>query len=300
MAEHGILFSPPMVRALLAGTKTQTRRLLSEARVFATPETKAFTLRGDDLARALQNASGFRRLDGNGWFWESDAFEWQAPALRTGWMAHIGYAPGDRLWVKESSADVHPLAVQDERFSLEGEAGIPGPPPVKYRRVFRADGDVRQVWHTSSGYPYRSVSGPEDEIAAKHPEVCSEWVGRLKYQAWTPSIYMPRWASRLTLIVTDVRVQRLQDIGRDDAMAEGIVQTWGDFMGDPPEWAVASINRHGDASGSHIYDNRTSVENYRELWNHINGTGSWDANPWVVAYTFEVHRQNIDAMEKAA
>lgn len=246
MADHGILFSAPMVRALLAGTKTQTRRLLSEARVFATPETKAFTLRGDDLARALQNASGFRRLDGNGWFWESDAFEWQAPALRTGWMAHIGYAPGDRLWVRE--------AWRTWRWN---DRLKPSATPAEWGRrlhdfvQFEADNDNRMD-------------------------------GRLR-----ASMHLPRAFSRLTLIVTDVRVQRLQDISEEDARAEGIVPL-------PSGRFHCGFDDEGEITS------KSAITAYAWLWNAINGEDAWSANPWVVAYTFTVHQQNIDAMEKAA
>ena len=92
--------------------------------------------------------------------------------------------------------------------------------------------------------------------------------------AWRSSIHMPRWASRLTLLVTDVRVQRLQEISRGDAMSEGCTfpnMAKGD---DPRQW-------------------------YAELWEQINGRGSWDANPWVVALTFAVQRRNIDAKDAA-
>lgn len=82
---------------------------------------------------------------------------------------------------------------------------------------------------------------------------------------------MPRWASRLTLIVTDVRVQRLQDISRGDAMGEGCpFQNMADGD-DPREW-------------------------FRALWNSLHGPDAWDANPWVCALTFTVHRCNIDQM----
>lgn len=234
MADHGILFSAPMVRALLAGTKTQTRRVLNEARVFATHEAKAFTLRRDDLARALQNASGFRRLDGNGWFWESDAFEWQAPALRTGWMAHIGYAPGDRLWVRETWRTWR----WNDRLKPSAMSAEWGQRLHDFVQ-FEADADDRMD-------------------------------GRLR-----ASRHLPRAFSRLTLIVTDVRVQRLQEISRGDAMEEGCPF---------PNMAKGPNPSHW----------------YAELWDAINDAGSWDANPWVAAYTFTVHQQNIDAMEKAA
>lgn len=80
-----------------------------------------------------------------------------------------------------------------------------------------------------------------------------------------PAIFMPRWASRLTLVVTETRTQKLHDISDDDIKAEGA----------------------------------SDKESFALLWDHIHGKGAWDANPFVVALTFEVHRCNIDKMEPA-
>ena len=96
---------------------------------------------------------------------------------------------------------------------------------------------------------------------------------------WRPSIHMPRWASRLTLIVTDVRVQRLQEISETDARAEGAIALGADESPDP--------------------DHRSFVWGFSTLWNSLHGPDAWDANPWVVALTFTVHRCNIDQMENA-
>lgn len=85
-------------------------------------------------------------------------------------------------------------------------------------------------------------------------------------------IHMPRWASRLTLLVTDVRVQRLQEISRGDAMEEGCPFANMADGPNPRDW-------------------------YRDIWNSIHGPDAWDANPWVAALTFTVHRQNIGQME---
>jgi len=86
-----------------------------------------------------------------------------------------------------------------------------------------------------------------------------------------PAIHMPRWASRLTLTVTDVRVQRLQEISTDDAIAEG------------------------RSSGGEFLSGRRW---FRDLWNSLHGPDAWDANPWVAAYTFTVQRGNIDEVAK--
>lgn len=96
---------------------------------------------------------------------------------------------------------------------------------------------------------------------------------------------MPRWASRLTLIVTDVRVERLQDISEDDAIAEGVEEV----SDDGPVLT-------GIPCGTIYADHRSA---FRDLWNSLHGPGSWDANPWVAAITFRPVFANIDSTEAA-
>jgi len=255
VSDRPILFSAPMVRALLAGTKTQTRRTLRRARVFGTPETKAFTLSGDNLARALQGADRFRHLCGDGWFWEADAFEWQAPATRTGWMAHIGYAPGERLWVKETHA-FH--WATDDQKSRDMD-------PELWSVRYIADDFIRPASRDGS---------------AALIDQCKKL---------RPSIFMPRWASRITLTVTDVRVERLQDISEADVLAEGA--------------PLDPNHRDGTQDGSNPYmcvgetphTTQSPRAWYHHVWDSINGAGAWDANPWVVAVSFDVRKGNIDA-----
>jgi hypothetical protein len=107
----------------------------------------------------------------------------------------------------------------------------------------------------------------------------------------TPSIHMPRWASRLTLVVTDVRVQRLQDISDEDVEQEGATRGL-------CEWDCA---RPVGLDGYPLCNcgDRSHQETFARLWNSIHGPDAWDANPWVVALTFDVHRCNIDQMEAA-
>lgn len=97
---------------------------------------------------------------------------------------------------------------------------------------------------------------------------------------WTPSIHMPRWASRITLEITEVRVERLREISVDDAIAEGLTRRagaletwWGNgFDGDTPNADAAYF--------------LSPIECYRALWDQINGAGAWDKNPWIWAITF--------------
>ena len=84
---------------------------------------------------------------------------------------------------------------------------------------------------------------------------------------WRPSIFMPRWVSRITLEITDVRVERLQDISEADAIAEGV-----EYLPDVGGWRCYMNER-----GGYTY----AVTSYRSLWESINGPGSWAANPWV-------------------
>jgi hypothetical protein len=101
------------------------------------------------------------------------------------------------------------------------------------------------------------------------------------FKAWgfkrRPSIFMPRWASRVTLEITGMRVERLQDISEEDSIAEGIEKhpTNGYWIGGP----------HSEDGGRKFYADARLA--YRDLWNLINGTGAWDTNPWVWVVEFK-------------
>lgn len=96
--------------------------------------------------------------------------------------------------------------------------------------------------------------------------------------AYKPSIHMPRWASRLTLEITDVRVERLQDISKNDCYEEGI---------DRP----APL-----AKGSDVCARDNARTAYRDLWESINGPASWAGDPWCWVISFRVHKQNLDTL----
>lgn len=237
--ERPILFSGAMVRAILDGTKTQTRRVV-KPQPNAGPNGEMVDLGG-----------GWGLLDGD---------------LSGEWRCPYG-APGDRLWVRESWQDVHPLQA-DGRYSQEGRAGIPGPPPVAYRTIYRADGEYARLHFQREAplHPYRELcSGSSCERDHVHPEE--------RYTGWCPSIHMPRWASRLTLEITDVRAERVQAISEADARAEG-------------------VERHDD-DGATYYGpfgkgHASAVVEFRRLWDSLNAARGhgWDANPWVWAITF--------------
>ena len=106
------------------------------------------------------------------------------------------------------------------------------------------------------------------------------------------SLVMPRWASRLTLEITDVRVERLQDMegqhpSESDAIAEGVNKI---HHGDGAYYYSAFRNE------PHPKNWCDPTDAFRELWEKLNGKGSWDANPWVWVLTFKVHHANVDAV----
>jgi hypothetical protein len=114
------------------------------------------------------------------------------------------------------------------------------------------------------------------------PDALSRW-GRYRHAR-----FMPRWASRLTLHVTEVRVQRLQEISEADAIREGITpqhklsqREGGAVLG----WGYDGLDGRGKP---------TARLAFRSLWNSLHGKGTWDANPWTAAITFTVERANID------
>lgn len=206
MTERPIIFSAPMVRALLAGTKTQTRRGASKP------------VRHPDL--------------GN-WYTPGALVLEHEPQHVIERACPYGQ-PGDRLWVRETWAECarrQPLTDEDLPWQQHGRI-----------LVYAADPE----WNGARLF------------------VCADGVARwAKPERWRPSIFMPRWASRITMEVTGVRVERLQDISEADAIAEGCTNSL------------------------HLPGGRFANENYQHLWWQINGDGSWEANPWVWVVEFK-------------
>ncbi|MBR7747420.1 hypothetical protein [Undibacterium baiyunense] len=200
MKQRPILFSAPMVRALLDGSKTQTRRII-------TPQPQA--------------VSENKIID-----WEGDAKVLAQLLKQSGKECPYGQV-GDQLWVRETWRT-------DDSLDSKAPSTFASW-PVKYE----ADGKV--LTH-----------------GAFH--------GNTKGKTRT-SIHMPRWASRITLEITGVRVERLQDISEEDAMSEGAIGGHGAI----PNYQYAA----------------TPVEHFKHIWESINGAESWEANPWVWVLEFK-------------
>lgn len=181
-----VIFSAPMVRAILDGRKTQTRQIVKRYEEFGCLTGDCPHQHRNECAASLTASCPYG-------------------------------APGDRLWVRENW---RPL--------MDHLSECTGPKDIRYAA---------------------SVSEAEWAISK-----------------WRPSIHMPRWASRITLRITDVRVERLQAISAADAIAE----------------ACAPASAH-----SLDCDSKSPVVEFRGVWERINGVASWVANPWVWAIQFE-------------
>jgi hypothetical protein len=163
------------------------------------------------------------------------------------------YAPGDLLWVRETwGVGTRPCP---------SEGWVDG---IEYR-ADEIDDDCA---------PLYSVT-PPDGVEMPEPG-----------GGWKPSIFMPRWISRLTLKVTEVRIERLNSITEEDALAEGVV------FHEKRGFIVPGVN-HPNKVFPYLARS-TAREMYAALWDTINGSGAWGQNPWVVAYTFTAHGVNVD------
>lgn len=197
MKERPILFSSSMVRAILDGKKTQTRRVikLRNGKLAEDEDIPAEWPNGEREAHVMDFSRSFP-------YWE----KLECPYGK----------PGDRLWVRETCW---------------------------------IDGVTNHIHYKAT----------DMQIAPK----------------LTPSIFMPRWASRITLEITGVRVERLQDISNKDAQAEGT------------SCYVCGRRMDGMSEDDcHCYHSKATSEDFGMLWEQINGPGSWDLNPWVWVIEF--------------
>jgi len=210
MKERPILFSGPMVRAILDGSKTQTRRVIKNTGTYAIEDHHGIiTAKRERAALATQCRYG---------------------------------QPGDQLWVRETWQG--PILESEEHFD-----------------EWRESPDVFK----KPGFCVYRATDTLDAVDEDGREL-----------GWRPSIHMPRWASRILLEVTGVRVERLQDISQDDAKAEGVEQ-----MGACP--GLGLYRNYLDPMTGYIRPD----DAFSSLWNSINGAGTWNANPWVWVIEFK-------------
>lgn len=209
-----ITFSGPMVRALLAGTKTQTRRLSAWAN-------------NSQLTYIIA-------CDKPGWFGnEEGEVQFKVP-----------YVPGDRVYVREGWYAAHSADDVSPR-------------------------DMDSTWKICPAVDWNYA----------------DWGIKGRYRQ---AMHMPRWASRIWLGITDVRVQRLQAISESDCIAEGIER-------DPD---YPNLWKRGPLKGDQNNVNVTAFPKLacRSIWEalHTEPGTTWADNPWIVAYTFTVHAGNVD------
>ncbi|HIE8893569.1 TPA: hypothetical protein ACXP4G_002990 [Klebsiella pneumoniae] len=213
MKERGMIFNGEMVRAILDGRKTQTRRIMA-------PQP------ADDIERGI--------------FPNPEAIGWKS-SLRhkhgstTAHFCPYG-KPGDRIWVREAFR-VHSRATDVATL------------------VYKAS--ERNSW--------------TEQTRRVPVAVCNKPATPEK---WTPSLHMPRWASRILLEITDVRVERLNAISEEDARAEGIID--GGCLNCGESEPCGCANPEPDATDAFAY-----------LWQSIYGQESWNANPWVWVIEFK-------------
>jgi hypothetical protein len=166
--------------------------------------------------------------------------------------------PGDRVWCRETVR------------AVEMESGLDC---VEYA----ADGSLRAIESTQ--------------------EASDRWIDLAHYRgkrnASVNSIHMPRWASRLTLYVSEVRVPRLQEIRDADARAEGVCFD----PSLPADVHRCRLDLDPRTKGADWLTDWSAKDVYRQLWEHLNGPGSWAENPWVACYSFKLVLANIDSLE---
>jgi len=266
MTTHPILFQPNMIEALHAGRKFQTRR-------------------GPNTKNTL--------LDGHGW--PRGAFEqldWQAawldkgpsPAGNTGPYLKVPHLNGETVHRVYPRVQVGDLMWVREAWRVGA--------------WHWSDSVIVVDYMTAPRKEWLHVEDPDQlhrliEQSRADAQKANMWAPRKYWECWCrpgnspcrwrPSIHLPKWASRTTLRISDVRLQRLQDISEADAEAEGIEQTevdgWDGFK-----------NYASWGSGTAYGDPR---ESFQSLITSINGPDMWAENRWVLAYTFGVEHRNI-------
>ncbi|EMZ3531607.1 hypothetical protein ABDI71_001856 [Enterobacter hormaechei subsp. hoffmannii] len=217
MTERGMIFNSDMVRAILDGRKTQTRRIIKDC-----------TVGRDPISKFIQIGKKFIGC------YPEDVPELIRECCPYG-------VPGDRIWVRETFQG--PLFDFEQMEAYQEDSS-------KFKKpefcVYKADGK-----------PAPEFFDADDNL----------------HCGWRPSIHMPRWASRITLEITGVRVEQLKSISEEEARSEGIARLregfWKHYQ---PGWTQHQLSARGS---------------FATLWDSIYGFGDWDRNPWVWVVEFK-------------
>lgn len=226
MNEKPILFSEAMVKAILQGHKTQTRRVIAPQPDGVSCSGNPYLYKEIVVVRdhCLEKIS---HPDGQ-------------PNTLFIDIIKCPYQEGMKLWVRETWNVLDSDGCRPRDIT-----------PRPKRVIYRARGD--------------------------------------KYPFWRPSIFMPRWASRLQLLIKNITAERLQDITKEDAIAEGIRFMYRDLGMVPCSWYEVPGLIGTDAYGIHdVRRVKEPVDGFRELWDSINSGYAWNTNPWVWKLEFEV------------
>jgi hypothetical protein len=231
MTERPILFNAEMVRAILEGRKTQTRRPIK-----CLPKNFEKSLVGGKRHGGTQDYFCFY----DGMYPEPGSVDIACPYGQ----------PGDRLWVRETFTIESTHEWPGENLPTDGR-------PIK--KMLNGSED-----EGSELFPHYRATEPDTELY--HEDDCRKCEDNGSCSKWSPSIHMPRWASRILLEITNVRVERIQDMGTEDFKAEG-------YRIDPSD-CFSDINTLNKIRRP-----------FMNSWNKIYPS-SWDRNDWVWVVEF--------------
>lgn len=249
MKERGMIFNGEMTRAILDGRKTQTRRIM---KVQPSEDFTPMNMALETDYKARWYTPGV--VDKDGYLQPASKEVFGVSNENEGYSCPFG-AVGDRIWVRETWA----ILGNEDGCCIDWEEKLCKADERSAARIYRASCEQKP-----GNYGLWSI--PDDADWKPHTKD-HQYEG-----AWRPSIHMPRWASRILLEITDVRVERLNSISQEDAQAEGMELTgWRPTYSDPD-------------SGGEVM---TPYDNFAELWSSICGDESWKANPWVWVISFK-------------
>lgn len=237
--ERPVIFSGDMVRAILDGRKTMTRRVIKKAMWPFVEEVL--------------------RVNGH----------WTFEVMDGTIISPYGY-PGDRLWVRETHV-------------FESYEDEPKSSPDR-RPIFYYKGDGTEWDEPYWLYPHYRATDPAPDLYYEDGDGMEMDDPQCK---WRPSIFMPRWASRITLEIVNIQVERVQEISRDDSFREG-VEAINPYAIDPnlqAGWPAA----FKDYQNKENFFTANPIASFQTLWNSINGKSGfgWDVNPWVWVIDFK-------------